>query len=143
MTPPSSNVLSFTVDTSKNDHRPLVTAPWTKSYKNHWSPSRGHWSAELSTASKDEYFYEEPEPPAPQEKIPDPELHLPPLGADEWLKGQLGEESHCSWCANTLTLIYNQQRAGYQVHCSYCGASGPCENKAEPALDGFVSFTNQ
>ena len=108
-------------------------------------PNKKHWSQELSTAKKRR--------PSPNmEDIDRREAQLmaeaeasridhDAPGSVSWLEEQFGSDIFCGWCANSLTLEYNQARSGWQIQCPYCGAKGPCEGDPQAAADGYISFT--
>ena len=57
---------------------------------------------------------------------------------ENWLKGKLELDPVCTWCSSTLTLEFNSSRSGFQVTCSYCGLTGPCEGQADMAVDAVL-----
>ena len=57
---------------------------------------------------------------------------------NNWLAEQLETDPVCAWCSNTLTLEFNTTRSGYQITCSYCGMTGPCESEPNGAADAFL-----
>jgi hypothetical protein len=54
------------------------------------------------------------------------------------LENKLGTPPICTWCNNTLTLEFNSYRSGFQITCSYCGMTGPCESEANSAIEAFM-----
>ena len=61
-------------------------------------------------------------------------------GLDDLLAAELGGETLCAHCGNPLVLNFNTVRDGWQVHCSYCGANGPCERLRQDSIEGYISF---
>jgi len=133
ISPPPKNVLGFSVKTSSWDRDKPPAQSSFGSYDN----SRRFIASQtpiVEPTREELEWYARQNQPFPTDDFD--------TNAQTWLDEMLGEDVLCKHCGNTLVMQYNVMRDGWMVHCTYCGACGPCERDQAAAVEGFIRFVN-